>query len=257
MKIQIVSDLHLEFPANRLWLELNPITPSADILLIAGDSISINNLEPATPFIKKLERDFPLIISTLGNHEFYGSNIEIAYPRMHRLISPNHHCLNNQVYVHGNLRFIVTILWSKVSEACRHIVESGLNDYHHISVHQPGKGNRLYRVEDSNALFDKSLKFIKDELAKPFSGKTILLTHHLPSYKCIPEVFKESPLCSGFASNLDELILDNPQITHWVYGHAHDFHEVKIGDTLLIRNPLGYVDHGDHQDFRRDFCVEL
>lgn len=257
MKIQIVSDLHLEFSANRLWLELNPIIPSADILLIAGDSYSLSTPEVAQKYIDKLNRDFPLIISTLGNHEFYGSYIELAYPYLHKLISANHHCLNNQVYIQDSLRFIVSVLWSKVPEVYRQDVQHGLNDYRHIKVHQPGNGTRPFRVDDSNALFASSLEFIRGELAKPFDGQTVLLTHQLPSYQCIPEVFKESRISSGFASDLDELIIANPQISHWVYGHAHDFHQIQVGNTWLTRNPLGYVDHGDHQDFRRDFCLEL
>ena len=38
MKIQIVSDLHLEFEQNRQWLEENPLEVTGDILLIAGDT---------------------------------------------------------------------------------------------------------------------------------------------------------------------------------------------------------------------------
>lgn len=38
MKIQFVSDLHLEFNENRVWLENHPLEVTGDILLIAGDS---------------------------------------------------------------------------------------------------------------------------------------------------------------------------------------------------------------------------
>jgi len=38
MKIQFVSDLHLEFPDNRAWLAAHPLEVTGDILLIAGDT---------------------------------------------------------------------------------------------------------------------------------------------------------------------------------------------------------------------------
>lgn len=37
MKIQYVSDLHLEFTENANYIKKNPIKPTGDILILAGD----------------------------------------------------------------------------------------------------------------------------------------------------------------------------------------------------------------------------
>jgi hypothetical protein len=45
----------------------------------------------------------------------------------------------------------------------------------------------------------------------------------------------------GYASSLDEFILDNPNIKVWVHGHMHDPNNYVIGDTRVLSNPRGYL----------------
>lgn len=45
MKIQFVSDLHLEFNENRLYLAQHPLTVVGEVLLIAGDTAYLDKLE--------------------------------------------------------------------------------------------------------------------------------------------------------------------------------------------------------------------
>ncbi|MCB5255766.1 MAG: metallophosphoesterase [Candidatus Cloacimonadaceae bacterium] len=257
MKVQIVSDLHLEFPANRGWLSKNPLIPQADILLIAGDMCTLNHFDRIQSFIEGFDRDFALTISTFGNHEFYGSNIEGAYPSVNEKISEHHYRLNNAVYIHQDLRIIASLLWSYVPSYAAVKVENGLNDYRFIFKDGPRGTQTHILTADSNHYHDLSLKFIQDTLSNPFAGKTIVMTHHLPSFQCVPDIFKGSELTTGFASNLDDLILQHPEIALWVHGHAHDFDDRYIGETRMVRNPLGYVDHDEQHDFQRDFVVEL
>ena len=257
MKIQVVSDLHLEFPANRAWLTDYPLQPKADILLMAGDLYSLKHFDMVKPFIESFSRDFPLIISTFGNHEFYGSNIEGAYPSVNERISENHIRMNNAVYVHEDIRIIASLLWSHIPLHAQAKVENGLNDYRFIYKDGPRGTETHIQASDSNRFHDLSLNFIRVTLSQPFAGKTIVMTHHLPSFQCVPEMFKGSDLSTGFTSDLDELILKHPEIALWVHGHAHDFDDRQIGNTRVVRNPLGYIDHGEEWNFKRDFVIEL
>ena len=44
----------------------------------------------------------------------------------------------------------------------------------------------------------------------------------------------------GYSSNLEEFILDRPQIKVWTHGHTHDTFDYMIGSTRVMCNPRGY-----------------
>ena len=45
----------------------------------------------------------------------------------------------------------------------------------------------------------------------------------------------------GYASDLSDLILDNPQIKFWTHGHIHTQFDYMIGTTRILCNPRGYA----------------
>ena len=49
-------------------------------------------------------------------------------------------------------------------------------------------------------------------------------------------------------SNLDNFILDNPQIKLWTHGHTHEDFDYRIGSTRVVCNPRGYDGYEDRAD---------
>ena len=61
MRIQYCSDLHLEFPENRRWLAANPLIPSAEILIIAGDCFYLGDDYQSYDFIRRMADEFEAV----------------------------------------------------------------------------------------------------------------------------------------------------------------------------------------------------
>ncbi len=253
MKIQLVSDLHLEFPENRKWLKQNPLIPKGDILLMAGDVVTDKKKKKARFFYDQITKDFSFIISAMGNHEFYSGTIDYAYPKYKSNIAKNFIRLNNHSYVIEDVKIIVSTLWGFVPDDNIVTVSRYLNDYHKI-WHE---NDYPLNVGDTNTYHKISVGYITEELKKPFAGKIVIMTHHMPSLKCLTNRPPREDLNGAYASNLDNLILSNPNIVYWFTGHSHDFNITTIGNTQIIRNPMGYVCDNQQEDFRRDFVVEL
>ncbi len=55
MQLQYVSDLHLELRDNRDWFAANPVVPTGDILVIAGERLAAAS-EPTRPQVHFLHR---------------------------------------------------------------------------------------------------------------------------------------------------------------------------------------------------------
>lgn len=255
MKIQYMSDLHLEFPENRQFFKENPVKPAGDILILAGDIVCDAYREKAADFFNDIQSKFNLIISTMGNHEFYFGEISYAYPSYKKFLSKNHVILNNKSMVIDNVKFIVSALWSQVVPEHSREISYRLNDYRLIKKYENGEP-AIISVEDTNYYHQISREFIAKELGKNFNGKVVVVTHHLPSLNCVIPKWRGSNLVSAFANELDDLILKN-KIDYWIFGHQHEQFSDFIGNTNMLSNPLGYSKEENFQLFSSERVIEL
>ncbi len=211
MKIQIASDLHLEFPENKNWLNKNPIKPVGDVLILAGDTVVNRYKDKAKKFFDYIHKNFKQIISIPGNHEFYLGEISYAYPDYSKKISENHIFLNNKAAIIDNVKFICSTLWSHVPEKEAIVIENSMNDYR-VIYRKLDYEKLVIDTGITNKFNKQSIDFIKAELKKDFDGKIVVVTHHMPSRKCLDEDKKYNLLNSAYANDLDELIKENTQV---------------------------------------------
>ncbi|WP_143960613.1 metallophosphoesterase [Litoribacter populi] len=252
MRIQYLSDLHLEFPENKEYLKQNPIKPLAEYLVIAGDLVPFRIMDRYNDFFDYLADHFEQVYWLPGNHEYYHSDIFQRSGQIHEQIRPNVHRINNRSVGKGEVKLVFSTMWTEIKPQNAFFLHQGLTDFHNIK-----NNGKTFRVEDFNQLHYEAIGFIKKEVPDGFIGKIIMVTHHVPTFLNYPEKYKSNILNEGFGVELFPWI-ETHGPDYWIYGHHHtnteDFH---IGDTLMLTNQLGYVAKGEHKCFQPTKVLEL
>jgi predicted phosphohydrolase len=246
MRIQYCSDLHLEFQDNKKFLTDNPIDVAGEVLLLAGDIVPFSLIDRQKAFFDFISDHFEIAYWLPGNHEYYHGDLKDRSGAFQEKIRNNVHLINNTAVEYQKVRFIFSTLWSAISPGNQWQIQQGMSDFQEISFH----GNRFTAFE-YNEQHINSLKFLNSEFER-VGSKTVVVTHHVPTFMHYPEKYKGSILNEGFASEQFELI-KRCGADYWIYGHHHGpVTGFTIGSTRLISNQLGYVSQNQNMEFRNN-----
>lgn len=227
MKIQYISDIHLEFYKNE---EIVKIIPSAPILCLCGD-IGYPEDKKYDIFLEWSSKNYEKVFLITGNHEYYNKKKSIKEINDIIQTKVNLHSnitfLNNKIEEYHGYTFIGCILWSSIPFGIKRYELNQFNDFKKI---------KSMSIENYNILHLKDLLFLKRSLTD--NKNIICLTHHLPSLELISEKYKDSDLNYMFASNLNYLITENIKL--WICGHSHDGNTKIINEVICTLNPHGY-----------------
>lgn len=252
MLLQYCSDLHLEFPENREFIKATPLLPRAKVLLLAGDIVPFASMARHNDFFDYLSANFSRTYWIPGNHEYYGSDAKNRSGTFEEPIRHNVLLTNNSTFEEGDTRLIFSTLWTTIGPLHQVDIEHGISDFQLIRY-----GAKKLRAAHVNQFHTESLAFIQAELARPTAKKTVVVTHHVPTYYHYPEVYKGSVYNEAFAVELFPLIHDS-RAAYWIYGHNHfnipDFH---LGDTTLTTNQLGYVKNSEQRGFAPGKTIDV
>jgi len=255
MKLWILSDLHLE--VSRWTL---PEPPEHDVVVLAGD------IARASYAVEWARESFTRpVIQIAGNHEHYKYRTVRENVLAMRLAARGSHVhfLENESEEINGVRFIGATCWTDYElygqgDVSMQRAEKGIRD--HVlcrvrDIRSPG-GERPFKARDALAMHRESRVSLMAALAKPFAGKTVVVTHHLPSRRCIHPDYEGHPINPAFASDLEALM---PGVDLWVHGHTHSAVRAQVGGCRIVCNPRGYSDIPETPDAAFDprLVVEL
>lgn len=259
MKIQLASDLHLDFLQHQ-WPGERIITPvaGADALVLAGDIAGgTEAFQLFGDWSSKAER-VPIIM-VAGNHEFYGHAIEPMRLNMKEdAARHNIHFLENESMVIGDTRFLGATLWTdyklRLDRSQQYQMEYAqqcLND--HLLIRT---GRCVFTAQDALDRHLQSRAWLIAELAKPWAGETVVVTHHAPHPLSVHPRYADDVLSAAFVSDLSEILLSDDAPVLWVHGHVHDGFDYTVGRTRVVANPAGYIRNRRMARNRDDFTFE-
>jgi len=248
MKIQILSDLHLEFG------DYYPDHADPDVIVMAGD---VHLGAKGIGWMTKRWPDCP-VLYVIGNHEYYGH----ALPRLADKIrksaeGSNVEVLENRSVSIDGVEFFGCTLWTDFrlfhnQAVARYEADARMNDYRRIRL---SPLYRRLRPADSVSAHSASRRWLEKAVRESSAAHGIVVTHHAPSNRSVPPRFRDDLLSAAYASNLDDLVEElSPDL--WVHGHMHESCDYRIGRTRVLCNPRGYADC-PNADFDPSLVVEI
>ena len=264
MKIRVLSDLHLEF------LDWTPPSATADVIVLAGD---ISSGTDGIAWARQHFKNTP-VIYVPGNHEFYGKDLNATLDLLRaegRRLDVT--VLDGEEVVIDGVRFLGATLWTdfkmahKPCSVCHSYSHDSMAAEIHARIHaQQGMtdfsprfgiryGQRHFKPSDSVDIHDRMRKWLEERLAAPFDGKTVIVTHHLPSERSVAPRFAKDILTAAFASDLTALF--GPTVSLWIHGHTHDSFDYVERGTRVVCNPRGYLPQEPNPDFNPYLVVKI
>ncbi len=281
MNIQLLSDLHLE--SNPHFMA-RPV-PGADLLVLAGD---IGSYQNDSQLVKLGIADFGLarfsplpvahggaawptpVVFIPGNHEYDGLDFDEAHARLRAACE---HLgivwLERQTVVLQGVRFIGCTLWTDFDALTTERAFTGevtlaeqlkLRDKALRAANFYLKKNHSLRGGApllADAVREQGLAsqaWLRQALAVPFEGKTVVVTHFAPSLRSADPRYGLTPGTAGFCNALDDLL---PLAQLWLHGHLHCPNDYVHHGCRVVANPLGYARKGEQAAFKPELLIKI
>ena len=278
MKIQLLSDLHLEVHPH---FAPQP-TPGADVLVLAGD---IGSYQAGSLLSAMSDEHFGLerfanwpvpVIFVPGNHEYDAQDFDAAHARLRATCERlGLIWLERESMVLHGVRFVGTTLWSDFDALAEHEGSSDLAR----RLRQRDKAFRAANfylkktggTRDEAAFLAPAVReqgllcqaWLRETLATPFEGATVAITHFAPSLRSADPRYGLVPGTAGFCNALDDCLEHTPL---WLHGHLHTPIDYTVQGVQkngtpwqcrVVANPLGYARKGEQNAFIAQHGISL
>lgn len=263
MKIQLVSDLHLE---SQPQVQVQPAS-GADVLVLAGD---IGSYQSGSALTAQGDADFGLrrfsprhgwptpVLYVPGNHEYDGLDFDATHERLQAVCKRlGIVWLERRTHTLGAVRFVGTTLWtdfaalgsdpSALGKAFR-----AANFY--LNKTGSSRQGQPWLAEAVRAQALTCQDWLGQALAQQHPGPTVVVTHFAPSLRSADPRYGLVPGTAGFCNALDDW-LGRAQL--WLHGHLHCPSDYQAHGCRVVCNPLGYAHKGEQAAFAPERLIEV
>lgn len=239
MKMQIVSDLHLDWGDHHL--------PGGEVLVMAGDIFEVRHITKPTSTLDRYHRfchheltKYDHVVYVFGNHEYYGGHYDRTKGHIQAILPTNTQILDGQSTTINGIRIWGGTLWTDFNRANPVVMNCAvqeMNDYHQIrwKHYVDGYWTSKFTPQDVLTIHQQQLSSLLTHLEDP--APTTVVTHHAPTHMSTD---RRQSSDYYYYTDLSNLILDHPHINYWIHGHTHQPHNYLVGTTRVICNPRGY-----------------
>ncbi len=237
MRVQVFSDLHLDFAGSFLP------TPAedAELLIVPGD------VGHSPDALARLAGWPVPVVFVPGNHEYDGADLADGDEELQEMCDSLGftllNCATHLLEDNGRaIRLVAASRWwdydllgSDRRDECMAFGERYLK---HMGSAWRGRPLHGPEVRD---LAMQHRDWLAAELAKPFEGTTVAITHSGPSQRSADPRYGLALGTASFCNADDDLI---GLASVWIHGHLHCFLDYQAthatGSTRVICNPRGY-----------------
>jgi len=242
MKIHLLSDLHLEFA------DFSPEVSDADVTILAGDiHLRMRGVEWAKQAFKGR------VLYVPGNHEYYGGHLGKTLMKMIDAGDDRVRVLDCERVDIDGVRFLGATAWTDYTATGDLIMaqmeaRERMTDFRKIRT---GTEYRKVRLDDFLHRNAYSRNWLENQLAEPFDGETVVITHHAPSLASLPK--REGHIDAAYANTWEAMM--GAQVRYWFHGHTHQQVDYLVDGTRVIANPRGYPD--EETGFQPGLVIDL
>jgi hypothetical protein len=109
-------------------------------------------------------------------------------------------------------------------------------------------------AQDLQVLARECQAWLRNALATPFEGTTVVVTHFAPSLRSADPRYGLTPGTAGFCNALDDLLA---HAQWWLHGHLHCPQDYTHNGCRVVANTLGYAAKGEQASFSEVYAIDL
>lgn len=257
MKIQLLSDLHLESEV----FEPEP-QAGAELLVLAGD------IDSSWQGYERFAGWPVPVLVVAGNHEFDGRDLMQAWPALREHCSRYGLTLLERESVvvdaqdGARLRFVGSVRWCDFDAFGPSGRERALRAGAYFQRVMAATRNGL--PFDAAAVRAEGLAcraWVAAALAEPAQGRwdrTVAITHFAPSLRSVDPRYGAMSSTASFCNADDELL---PRATLWLHGHLHCRHDYRVVhrdglSTRVVSQARGLAAKGEVEGFDAGILID-